>query len=169
MAILKMTRAVRQQVYTADLAFALVTGLYSDSTIPWKGKAVLKRIYTRLDNIHRILYRGGNFVLSPRDFKKYNRVILSIKKIILDITENNRVGNDFINAVLMMVEDTRESVKDSNNKKLQYEWNMLNQSLATFYKHIVQEPEPFNPEFTGYKYERLGVALGQKFQKVIMQ
>lgn len=153
MAILKMTRAVRQQVYTADLAFAMVISLGSDSTIPRNTKAVLKRIHIRLDNINRILYGDGKFVLSPRDFKKYNRVILSIKKMISDITKNDRLETDFINAVLMMVEDTRESVKNSNNKKLQHEWNMLNQSLATFYRHIVQEPEPFNPEFTGYKYE----------------
>lgn len=164
--ILKFTRAVRRQIYTADLVFAMSTCL--DGNIPKKTVAVLKRIQVRVDNINKILYGGGRFVLTPRDWKKYNRVIEQLKKMIMNISADNKLEADFFNAVLMLIEDTRESVKKSANKELQREWTMLNRSMATFCKHLIKEPKHFDPNWVGYKYEALGVALGHKFESAMM-
>lgn len=164
--VLKMTRSVRRQLYTADIIFAMSCCLKGE--LPKKTKAVLDRVQTRVDNINKILYGGGRFVLSPRDYKKYNRVIDQLKKIVMDIGEDNQLSPDFFNAVMLLVEDTWESVTLSKKNVLKHEWRMLRNSMATFCRHILNEPDEYDPDWPGYRYEGLGVALGNKFNKVMM-
>lgn len=174
MKTVKMTRAVRRQVYTLDLVFATsLTMGADDGKLPKKTKDVLSRIIARTDNLKRILHGGPKFQLSPRDRKKYLRNIEVMKRMISAYIDNDRLENDFFNAVLMLVEDCREASKRSQNKQLQHEWKMLNQSLFTLYGHMVEsEPEPHpnrDDSWSGYKYQVLGVSLGKKFEKVMMQ
>jgi len=163
---IKLTRSIRRQIYTADLVFALVNNI--SGSVPKNVKSVLSRIQKRIDNINWILYGNQRFALSPRDHKKYNQVINKIKKLILDVDDGDMLSPDFFNAIMMLVEDTYESVKSSKKKPLQHEWRMLRNSMGTFCRHILNEPEEFDPAWPGYKYEALGVALGKKFDKVIM-
>jgi len=165
-ATLKLTRSIRRQIYTADLVFAMSTCL--DGDLPKKTIEVLARIQARIDNINKILYGGGRFVLAQRDWEKYNRIIKQMKTMIINISDDNKLGPDFFNAVMMMVEDAYESVTQSKNKRLQHEWAMLRQSMGTFCKHVIDEPEEFDPDWIGYKYESIGAALGEKFKKVMM-
>lgn len=164
-AILKMTRSVRRQIYTSDLVFAMSTCLQG---APKKINDILDRIQDRLDNINNILYGGGKFVLSPRDYKKYNKVIVKMKKLVVDMSDGEILTPDFFNAVMMLVEDTFESVKHSKSHRLKHEWTMLRNSMATFCNHVLNEPDEFDPAWPGYKYEAMGVTLGRRFEKVIM-
>ena len=129
---------------------------------------MLARIQARVDNINKILYGGGRFVLAQKDWEKYNRIIKDMKTMIMNISEGNKLGPDFFNAVMLMVEEAYESVTQSKNQRLQHEWAMLRKSMGTFCSHIINEPDEFDPNWIGYKYESIGVALGEKFEKVIM-
>jgi len=163
---LKLTRSIRRQIYTADLVFAMATSL--DCDMPKKTFDVMARIQARVDNINKILYGGGRFILTQKDWEKYNRIIKEMKTMILNISDDNKLGPDFFNAVMLMVEDAYESVTQSKNQRLQHEWAMLRKSMATFCKHVLDEPDKFDPDWPGYKYERMGDAMGQKFEKVMM-
>jgi hypothetical protein len=163
---IKLTRSIRRQIYTADLVFALVTNI--SGSVPKNVKSVLIRIQKRIDNINGILYGNQRFVLSPRDHKKYNQVINKIKKLIIDVDDGDMLSPDFFNAIMLLVEDTYESVKASKKKTLQHEWRMLRNSMGTFCNHVINEPDEFDPDWPGYKYEALGVALGKKFEAVMM-
>jgi len=163
---LKLTRSIRRQIYTADLVFAMVTSL--DCDMPKKTFDVMARIQARVDNINKILYGGGKFVLAQKDWEKYNRIINEMKTMILNISDDNKLGPDFFNAIMLMVEEAYESVTQSKNQRLQHEWAMLRKSMGTFCSHIINEPDGFDPDWIGYKYESIGVALGEKFEKVIM-
>ena len=180
--LLKLTRSIRRQIYTADLVFALVTNI--SGSVPKNVRDILERIQKRIDNINGILYGNHRFVLSPRDHKKYNQVINKIKKLIIDIDDGDMLSPDFFNAIMLLVEDTYESVKSSKKKTLQHEWRMLRNSMGTFCRNILNEPDGtpggikfrcdpkiYNDriaDWPGYKYEPMGVALGKKFEKVMM-
>lgn len=170
---LKLTRAVRRQIYTADLVFCTaVTFELSNEKPPKKTIDVLNRIKTRLENINHILYGGtrDQFLkrVSDKDRKRYLETIGRIRELMNEVLKDDHVEPDFFNAVLMVVENTRESVKMSKNKNLQKQWTMLNRSLATFCNHIIDEPAEYDPEWIGYKYEPLGVAMGERFHNVMM-
>ena len=128
--VLKLTRSVRRQLYTADIVFAMSMCL--EGRLPKKTRDVLGRVRARVDNINRIIYGGGRFVLSSRDYKKYNRIISEIKTIIMEMSDDNHLGPDFFNAVMLMVEDVYESVQASTSKGLKHEWAMLRRSMGRF-------------------------------------
>ena len=179
--VLKLTRSVRRQLYTADIVFAMSMCL--EGRLPKKTRDVLGRVRARVDNINRIIYGGGRFVLSSRDYKKYNRIISEIKTIIMEMSDDNHLDPDFFNAVMLLVEDVYESVQASTSKGLKHEWAMLRRSMGTFCKHVLNEPagspglefpgdsKIYNyrqADWAGYAYEAMGVALGERFKRVMM-
>lgn len=164
--VLNLTRSIRRQIYTADLIYAMSVCLAG--TLPKKTKDVLTRIQARLNNINKLLYGGGRFVLSERDYKKYNRIINQVKDIISDISTNEKLNPDFFNACMMLVEDTYESAKQSKRTGLLHEWAMLRRSMSTFCSHVLDEPDEFDPDWAGYKYEPMGIALAAKLNAVMM-
>lgn len=183
-----MSKATRRQIYVSDLVFA-TSLVYEKSEKPeLKTRQVLTRINARLENINSLLYKGarGDLLqkLSPKDQKSYLKKIKKMQTLLEMIWAGDRVEADFFNALLYLVEQVRDSTKKSKNKKLQHEWKMLNQSINTFYGHIVPEPEgtqdlvfPMEPRrkyhrrdetFIGYKYQDMGVVLGKKFERIFI-
>lgn len=164
---LKMTRAIRRQIYTADIVFSM--SCMKDLMPTKRMRDVLGRIEKRTNNINRILYGGGKFVLEWRDYKKFNDVINKIKTIIMDLGgDDELLSPDFFNALMFLVENTYESVKLSKHRGLNHEWKMLRKSMGTFCEYVLEEPKDFDPDWPGYKDELLGVALGKKFNHIMM-
>lgn len=186
-ATLKLTRAVRRQIFTTDLVFCTaVTLKLSNEKLPKKTVDVLDRIETRLDNINHTLYGGtrDQFLkrISEKDRKRYLKTIDRIRDMMNIILEGDQAELDFFNAMMMVADDTNQSVKQSQNKHLRHEWLMLTKSFATLMNHIIEEPEgqpglkfPGDPgeynrrdaDWVGYKYEDMGVALGLRFERII--
>ncbi len=182
----KLTKAIRRQIYTTDLIYSTSIVFELGKDVQPKTKNVLKRINARLENINQILYGGSREklvdALDTKSQRNYFKTIEKIKQVLIVSWEGDKVEADFFNAILYIVENVRQSAKKSNNKQLLHEWSMLNQSLNTLFCHIVEEPEgneqlntPNDPkkyyhritDFIGYKYQDLGVVMGQRFEKVL--
>ena len=80
--------------------------------------------------------------------------------MINDIADNT-VDLDFINAVLVLVEDARVSCKKSKHLTLQREWTHLNGSLATIYSHV-------DPDLDAWDLMKLGDNLANRFKKIMV-
>ncbi len=158
--VASFSKSKRNLILTADLVTALTGCLKSETAMPMKTRQCIERINKRISNIREIVYGGPNMVLSPGDFRKYERIICSIKKII-DNMADDVVELDFINAILALVEDARISSRKSKNKTLQREMGYLNQSLATLYGHV-------DPELSEHTWMVLGENLAGRFRKIMV-
>jgi hypothetical protein len=171
---LTMTRAVRRQLYTAEIVFASVNCIQCDGgQVPRKTRAVVERILSRVAEIRTEIYGGEKFILSRRDMKKHARIIDAMQRVLADAISGDRFEQDLINALLLLVENTRQASRKSSNSELKKHWNLLNGSLFTLHNHLTEsDPEPGpnrDGTWPGYKYQQLGAALGKKIEKEIMQ
>jgi hypothetical protein len=146
--------SVKNQIIGTDLVFGLFYPMKGDMSYSKNSRKCIKRIENRLNNIKKTLYEGDLLVLNPRDHKKYNTIIDKVQNIIIGMD----LDLDYFNAVLMVVEDIRESAKNSNNKALYNDWTLLSQSLNTLYKHL-------DPNLTKDKFMKLGKNLANRIYK----
>lgn len=155
------SKSNRNLILTVDLVVALADTLRADRAMPVKTRRCVDRIKARILNIQNIVYGGSTLVLDPAEYRQYSRIVLSIKKLINNISNNNVVELDFFNAVLVLVEDARISSRRSKNKRLPREWDYLNQSLSTLYSHI-------DPDLSQYKWMALGENLATRFKRIMI-
>jgi len=155
------SRSNRTLILTVDMVGALADTLQADNgPMPQKTARCVTRIQNRIQNIQAIVYGGPQLVLAPGVYRKYKRIIISIKKLI-DGLADDVVELDFFNAVLVLVEDARVNCRRSKNKRLLREWTYLNQSLATLYGHL-------DPDLSEIKWMALGENLAGRFKKMMV-
>ena len=174
---IKLTRAIRRQIYTQDIIMALILTREADKTKPMPRKTALLilRLKNQMDEINHVLYGGDRvaFVdrLTPKDRNRYTKTMFRMGDVLDSAWENNEVGPDFFEAVLMVTDDTAKAVQQSNNKRLKLCWNRLRNSVNTLYTHMTEDVPAqvkFDPDWIGYKYMRLGEMLGTKIEEVMM-
>lgn len=160
--VTRFTRAARRNILTIDLVKALADTMRTedDRALPRNTRRCIDRVNARIKNIQEIIYSGPTLALAPGHYKKYARIVMSIKKLI-DNIGSDVVELDFFNAVLVLVEDARLACRRSKNIRLQREWNFLNQSLATLYGHV-------DPDLSQIKWMALGDNLAGRFRRIIM-
>lgn len=163
------SRAIRKQLLTIDMVYALFIDLKQHNTLNSGQRACVNRIDKRVKNIQQIHYgktcQGENKLsFSKNNFKQYKRLITALRKIIDDL-QIDRLGVKFYNAifynaVLLLVDSACISSKKSSNKQLYKEWNFLNQSMMTLYKYQ-------DPEIKEHKYMVSGGIIGTRMLEVI--
>ncbi len=158
--VVSFSKSNRNLILTVDLVIALASCIESEKSMPLKTKRCIDRINKRVSNIQNIIYGGNTLVLVPTNYRKYARIIKSIKKLIDNIA-GEIVELDFFNAVLVLVEDARIGCKKSKNTRLQLEWGYLNQSLATLYGHVDQG-------LNAHEWMVLGENLAQRFKRIMV-
>ena len=141
-----LTKAVRRQIYTTDIALVTATvHRESNKDLPRKTLRVIDRITKRIQSINTVLYGGGknDFYnrLSDKDYKRYLKGISKLKAFLEKTFEDDKVELDYYNAVLYVLEETQESTRKSKNKQLKHEWLMLVKSFGTFCAQVIDEPD----------------------------
>jgi len=158
------SRAIRKQLLTIDMVYALFIDLRQHNKLNFEQRACVDRIDKRIKNIQQIHYGktscGENKLnFTKNNLKQYKKLITALRKIIDDL-QMDRLGLEFYNAVLLLVDSACISSKKSSNKQLYKEWNFLNRSMMTLYKHQ-------DPEIKEHKYMISGGIIGNRMLEVI--
>ena len=129
------SRAVRRQLLTLDLVYALVSNLLESGSLKANARQCAKRIEVRVQNIKQLLYGGTRLVLTPKDLRQYSRGVNALLELVesMDVGGSQQRGLEFFNAVLFTVSDVRVQVLKSKNSKLRHEWLLIDKMLNTLY------------------------------------
>ena len=158
-----LSRSKRRQLVVMDVVESLLNNIpdvfrREGLKMPAKTKACLQRIARRKDEILTAILGAKIMELDRKRYKQYQRTLDRITEIIKKECGGHIDPLVWINAVLVMVEDTRAQIPARNG--LRKAWDYLNQSLATLYQH-------FDADLTATIEQIKGQDLGEKMFQVI--
>jgi len=136
---IKFDRISREQIITCDLAWALMTTMQLEALQP-KTRMCVNSVLVQVGNVQKILFRGAAVpVLKPTDYRKYQRVLVRLKKLITE-GYGPTVQWDFHNGVIMKVCKICDELEDHtpNALTLQY-WKKMVATMVTLCAQMADE------------------------------
>ena len=137
MKITSFNKTKRQQIFTLELVNALLNGT-DRNKLPTKSRPCFIAIKNRIIKLQSILYdnqKSPHF--KKREYNKFQRIMRSLKNYIAN-QYPDIVTLDFLNALLIMVFDISDKIK--NTKEKQY-WCEIGKLLETVFLHLAGDYE----------------------------
>lgn len=174
----KFSKSSRFHLIVADLAYMLAENLSINNKLNSKERACVIRIKKRVKNI-QTLFLGHNPDGDPAQLRQYSRLISELYNFIQSLEMSN-LSFEYFNAILVLIEDARDNVKDSkkegkreiNKDKLYREWSYMAGTMMTLYKYADPEIETYakfekNGELITKNVMEDGVAIAKKITSII--
>ncbi|MGE4296996.1 MAG: hypothetical protein AB7E47_03115 [Desulfovibrionaceae bacterium] len=156
---MSMSRAVRRQLCTLDLVFSVmdaIGGFYTahDAPMPQDVAALVDDVLRGTRLCMRILVPTGTMYVTRKQDRAYHRALEGMKAEILDAYKGEEIPTrEFLNAVLLLVEDTAAQMPPSPAQR-NAAWHDLARAVVALY-------QAYDPDFSAMADMERGGHVGE--------
>jgi hypothetical protein len=134
---IRYTKSIRNQLCVMELITISVENMITPPEDVEK-KELLRLVAERVQKIRDELSNYGRLTLSAPQKRAYQATIERVRRV-LDTELAEIASLDFLNCLLMLVEDVRDVSKKMVNRTLAYHWAKLNDLMSQWY--LLDDPD----------------------------